>query len=52
MDKLLAFLALATLVAFLGILAVWVPSPDLVAVILLTLGLVTYDFVTSSRKKD
>lgn len=53
MNKLLALLALVTIGGFIGILAVNVPSPDLIAVAVLTFGLVVYDFATSARdKKD
>ncbi|CUH39126.1 hypothetical protein JSE7799_01847 [Jannaschia seosinensis] len=37
----LAFLVLA---AFLGVLVVWVPRIDLIAVVAVTLGLAAYDF--------
>ena len=50
MNRLLALIAFATLAAFLAILAIEVPSPDLVAVIVLTVALVGYDFLTSSGK--
>jgi hypothetical protein len=46
----MAALAFATLAGFLGILAWKVPSPDLVAVIALTVVLVAVDFVTSLRR--
>ncbi len=52
MNRLLALLAFATLTVFLGILAVKVPSLDLVAVIVLTVILVAYDFLTSSGKNS
>ncbi|MBY6048713.1 hypothetical protein KUV47_14085 [Vannielia litorea] len=47
MNAILAFLAFAVFAAFAGILAFEVPSPDLVVVILLTLALVAYDFITT-----
>lgn len=50
MNRLTALIALATLVAFLAILAVEVPSPDLIAVIVLTIALVAYDMFSSSGK--
>ena len=49
MNKLLALLAVIVIGGFIGILAVHVPSPDLLLVALLTMGLVCYDFVTSAR---
>ena len=49
MRLLLALFAFATFAAFVAILAIEVPSPDLVAVIVLTLALVAYDFLTSAR---
>ena len=48
MNRLLALVAFATITTFLLILAVKVPSPDLVIIIVVTLGFVAYDFVTSS----
>ncbi len=53
MNRILALFAFVTITAFLLILAFSVPSPDLVIVIIATLGFVAYDFVTSSsNKKD
>ncbi len=49
------FLALITFVIFCGYVAILgygVPSPDLIAVILLTVVLVAYDFITSSGPRD
>lgn len=48
MNRLTAIIAFAFLTGFLAILAIAVPAPDLVAVIVLTVALVAYDFVTSS----
>ncbi len=50
MKRILALLAFAVLVAFLGILARKVPEPDLIAVIVLTLALAGWDLATSSGK--
>ena len=50
MTRLLAFLAFAVLAGFLGILAWKVPSPDLMAIIALTLALAGWDLLTSGRK--
>ncbi|MEX1661922.1 hypothetical protein AB4874_09715 [Thioclava sp. 15-R06ZXC-3] len=53
MNRILALFAFVVFAVFLGILAVKVPSPDLVIVITLTVILVAYDFITScSDKKD
>ena len=51
MNRLLALFAFAIFAIFVGILALEVPSPDLVAVVLLTTALVAYDFLTSSGNK-
>jgi hypothetical protein len=51
-NRILALLAFAGLAAFLLVLAVKVPSPDLLIVIGVTLAFVAYDFVTSSGKKQ
>lgn len=53
MNRLTALIAFIFLLGFLGILAAEVPRPDLIGVIVLTLCLAGYDFVTSSgRRKD
>lgn len=44
-DWIIASLALALLAAFLGIIAVFVPHPDLVAVLAITVVLAAIDFV-------
>ena len=49
MRLLLALFAFACFAGFVAILAIEVPSPDLVAVIVFTLALVAYDFFTSAR---
>ncbi|WP_420409117.1 hypothetical protein [Hoeflea sp.] len=51
MNRVLALMAFITFCGFVAILAFEVPSPDLVAVILFTVALVAYDFVTSSKNK-
>ncbi len=50
MTRLLALFAFGIFAAFLAILAIEVPSPDLVLVVVLTVALVAYDFWTSARK--
>ena len=52
MNRFLALFAFVIFAGFLGILAFNVPSPDLVIVIVLTLILVAYDFITSSSDKQ
>ncbi|MBO6853633.1 MAG: hypothetical protein JJ872_07700 [Marivivens sp.] len=53
MDRLMSLLAFAVLLGFLGILGYFVPSPDLLAVIGLTVGLVGFDMYRSAwHKKD
>ena len=49
MNRVLMLIALVVFLGFLAILAVEVPSPDLLVVIALTAGLVVYDFWSSSR---
>ncbi|MBE9640152.1 hypothetical protein [Salipiger mangrovisoli] len=48
MNRLLALIAFLALAGFVLVLIVKVPSPDLIAVSVLTIGLVAYDFLTSS----
>jgi hypothetical protein len=45
-------LAFVVFAGFLAILAIEVPSPDLIAVILLTLVLVAWDFLSGRRGKS
>ncbi|MEM9393805.1 MAG: hypothetical protein AAGA38_08110 [Pseudomonadota bacterium] len=53
MNKLLAAIGFFFIAAFLGILGWKVQEPDLMAVIVLTLVLVAFDFASSARdKKD
>jgi len=52
MDKLMALIAFAMMAGFVGILITYVPSPDLIAVVVLTVVLVAYDFYASTMKKN
>ena len=52
MDKAMALAAFGILTGFVVILVIWVPSPDLIAVVALTVALVAYDFVTATSKKN
>lgn len=51
MNRFLALMAFIVFCGFVGILALEVPSPDLVMVIVFTVVLVGYDFATSSKNK-
>ena len=51
MNRILALFAFLIFLGFAAILAIKVPSPDLVIVVTLTVALVAYDFYTSSGKK-
>jgi hypothetical protein len=48
-DKIMAILALATMIAFLSTVAIFVPHLDLIAVIALVSLLAIYDFWRSLR---
>ena len=50
MKRLLSLIALLIFAGFVGILAFEVPSPDLIIIILLTLGLVACDIRLSNGK--
>jgi len=50
-DKIMAVVALATMIAFLGVVAWFVPDIDLIAVIALVSLLAIYDFWESLRSK-
>ncbi len=51
MNRILALFAFVVFVVFVAILAVNVPSPDLLIIIAITVGFVAFDFVTSSSNK-
>jgi hypothetical protein len=51
MNFLMAAFAFAVFAIFVGILIVAVPSPDLIAVALITVGFVAWDFITSIKNK-
>lgn len=51
MTRLIALIAFLCLAGFVLILVLEVPSPDLIAVVGLTLALVGYDFLTSSGNR-
>jgi hypothetical protein len=51
-DKIMAVLALGTMIAFLGVVAWFVPEVDLVAVIVLVSLLAIYDFWQTLRRRD
>jgi len=40
---------IGTLAAFLGFMIVWVPAVPLIVIVVLALGLLTYDFVQELR---
>lgn len=49
LDKIMAILGLATMIAFLGTVAVFVPEPDLIVVISFVSALAIYDFWSALR---
>lgn len=50
-DKIMAILALATMIASLAVVAVFVPDNDLIAVIVLVSAMAIYDFWQTLRAK-
>lgn len=50
-DKIMAFVALATVIAFLVVVAVFVPEIDLIIVVALISSMAIYDFWTTFRSK-
>ena len=50
-DKIMAFLALATMIVFLGVVAWFVPEIDLIIVIAFVSLLALYDFWQQLRRK-
>lgn len=50
-DKIMAFVALATMITFLGVVAWFVPDIDLIIVISFVSLLAIYDFWQSFRSK-
>ena len=51
-DKIMAVLALATMILFLGVVAWFVPDIDLILVIAFVSVLAIYDFWQSLRSRD
>ena len=51
-DKLLATFWLLLMAGFMGIVAWFVNEPALWTVLVLCVAMVTYDFVSSNRRKD
>ena len=51
MNRLLALFAFLVFAGFLAILVIGVPHPDLIAIVILTVGLVAWDMLSSSGKK-
>ena len=49
-DKIMAFLALATMIAFLGVVVVFVPEVDLIIVVAMVSAMAIYDFWQSLHK--
>ena len=50
-DKIMAAIALASMLAFIGVVAWFVPHPDLIGVIALVGALAFYDFWDSFRSR-
>ena len=50
-DKIMAILGLAALIAFLGVVAWFVPAIDLIVVILVVSALASYDFWRTFRDR-
>ena len=50
-DKIMAILALATMILFLGVVAWFVPDIDLILVIAFVSLLAIYDFLQQLRRK-
>ena len=50
-DKIMAIVALVTMIATVGVVAVFVPDKDLIAVIVLVSLLASYDFWDTFRGK-
>jgi hypothetical protein len=51
-DKIMAVIALTTMIAFLGTVAVFVPDIDLIIVIAFVSILAIYDFWTTIRERN
>lgn len=51
-DKIMAILGLATFMAFLGVVVVFVPEPDLIVVVTFVSVLAIYDFWSALRATD
>ena len=51
-DKALAALWLLLMAGFMGIVAWFVNEPDLWTILVLCVGMVAFDFVSSNRRRD
>ena len=52
MNRVMAGLAFLVLLGFVSILVMEVPEPDLIVVAALTMGLVAFDMIRSSGRRD
>jgi hypothetical protein len=50
LDNVLKIVALAMFIAYIAVLAIWVPDPDLVVVLVVVAALAIYDFLIYSRR--
>ena len=50
-DTIIKIVAFALLAAYIGVIGVWVPHVDLLAVIGFTIAMAGYDFFWSGKKK-
>lgn len=54
-DKIIAVIAIASLVLFIAIIAIWVPEPDLIIICAICMAMACFDFyrmlVIVPRKK-
>ncbi len=48
-DRILAFVALLTLIAFLAVVPIFVPDPDLIVVTVFVVALAVWDFLPTLK---
>jgi hypothetical protein len=52
MNLITGIIGIALLGAFLGFMLVWVPAPPLIVIVVFTMLLLIYDFISTLRNGD
>ena len=52
LDRIIAALGLLGLVAFLGLIAIWVKHVDLIVVLVIGIGMAAFDFIRQIARRE